>query len=97
MNKAELIDAIASRADMPKAAATKALDATLDAIIGEVSKGGQVVLIGFGTFETAARSARTGRNPQTGATLNIPATVLPRFKAGKGFKDAVKDTKSKKK
>ncbi len=89
MNKSELIDAIASAADLPKAAAARALDAFLDTVIACVAKDEQVVLVGFGTFEQGKRSARSGRNPQTGQTIQIPAAKVPKFKAGKAFKDAV--------
>ena len=89
MNKNELIDAIASEADLPKAAAGRALDAAVAAISGELAKGGSVALVGFGTFSVKERSARTGRNPQTGETINIAAAKVPGFKAGKALKDAV--------
>lgn len=89
MNKAELIDAIAASADLPKAAAGRALDAALDAVADALKKGDQVALVGFGTFSVKQRAARTGRNPQTGAPINIAAANVPSFKAGKALKDAV--------
>ncbi len=89
MNKSELIDAVASSADLSKAAATKAVDAFLDTVADTLKKGEQVTLVGFGTFEVRARAARTGRNPQTGETINIKASNAPAFKAGKALKDAV--------
>ena len=89
MNKSELIDAIATSADLSKAAASNALDATLTAIEEALAKGDQVTLVGFGTFSVKERSARTGRNPQTGAEIQIPAANIPTFKAGKGLKDTV--------
>ncbi len=89
MNKSEMIDAIAEGADISKAAAGRALDAMIDAVTNTLKKGDSVTLIGFGTFEVRDRKARTGRNPQTGATIEIPAAKSPAFKAGKALKDAV--------
>jgi DNA-binding protein HU-beta len=89
MNKAELIEAMADAADISKAAAGRALDGMVDAITGAMKKGDQVSLIGFGTFTVRERAARTGRNPQTGETINIKASKNPAFKAGKALKDAV--------
>lgn len=89
MNKSELIDAIASSADLPKAAASRALDAVIEAIAGELKAGGSVSLVGFGVFSVKERAERTGRNPQSGATITIPAAKIPSFKAGKALKDAV--------
>lgn len=89
MNKSELIDAIAASADLSKASASNALDATLKAIEEALSKGDQVTLVGFGTFAVKERAARTGRNPQTGEEIQIKAAKVPGFKAGKGLKDAV--------
>ena len=89
MNKAEMIDAVASSADMSKADATRAVDAVIDTITETLRKGDSVTLVGFGTFEVRARAARTGRNPQTGAAIQIKASNSPAFKAGKAFKDAV--------
>ena len=89
MNKSELIDAIAASADIPKAAAGLALDATVDAITTALKDGDQVVLVGFGTFAVKERAARTGRNPQTGQPIQIAAAKVPGFKPGKALKDAV--------
>ena len=89
MNKSELIDAIADNTDGSKADAQRHLDATLEAISGALKKGDSVQLTGFGTFEVRERSARTGRNPQTGEEIKIAATKAPAFKAGKGLKDLV--------
>ena len=89
MNKSELIDAIAADAGLSKADAGKALDATLSAVTGSLRKGATVSLVGFGTFQVKSRAARTGRNPQTGATIQIAAAKVPGFKAGKALKDAV--------
>lgn len=90
MKKSELIDQIASHADLPKAVATSALDATLDAITSALKAGDTVSLIGFGNFEVKERAARTGRNPQTGQTMEIAASKNPSFKPGKALKDALK-------
>ena len=95
MNKAELVDIAAKEADISKAAAGKALDAVINAIVKAVSKGDNVTLVGFGTFKSAKRAARTGKNPQTGASLKIPATTVPKFSAGAGFKAAVAGKKKK--
>jgi len=89
VNKSELIDAIAESADIPKASAGRALDAVIDSVTNSLAEGDQVVLVGFGTFSVKERSARTGRNPQTGEPLDIPAANIPSFKAGKALKDAV--------
>lgn len=89
MNKSELIDAIAAAADLSKADAGRALDATIEAISGALKKGDTVSLVGFGTFQVKERAAREGRNPQTGATIKIAAAKVPGFKAGKALKDAV--------
>ncbi len=89
MNKSELIDSIAASSDISKAAAGRALDAALDSITDALKKGDQVVLVGFGTFQVKDRAARTGRNPQTGETIQIKAAKVPGFKAGKALKDAV--------
>ena len=89
MNKAELIDAVADSADLSKASATRALDAALDAISNALKGGDQVTLVGFGTFSVRARAARTGRNPRTGEPIEIKASNVPGFKAGKALKDAV--------
>lgn len=89
MNKSELIEDIAAKSGVSKAAATRMLDATMDTIRTEVAKGNPVTLIGFGTFSSTKRAARTGRNPQTGVEMRIEAKTSPTFKAGKTFKDAV--------
>jgi len=89
VNKSELIDAVATSADLPKAAAGRAIDATIDAITGSLKTGEPVVLVGFGTFATKNRAARTGRNPQTGAPIEIKAARVPSFKAGKALKESV--------
>lgn len=88
MNKSELVAAIAAGADLSKADAGKALDATIDAITGALKSGDSVALVGFGTFGVKARAARTGRNPQTGKEIQIAASNVPGFKAGKALKDA---------
>lgn len=97
MNKSELIEAIAGHTDLSKAAAGRALEAVLDSIVGAVAKGDSVSLVGFGTFKPSKRAARTGKNPQTGATIKIAAATLPRFSAGAAFKAAVNKKKAKKK
>ncbi|MEZ5557429.1 MAG: HU family DNA-binding protein [Pseudomonadales bacterium] len=89
VNKAELIDQIAEAADISKASAARALDATLDAITSSLKQADPVSLVGFGTFTVRERAARTGRNPQTGAPINIAAAKVPAFKPGKGLKDAL--------
>ena len=89
MNKSELIDAIASEADISKASAGRALDSMINSITGALSNGDSVSLVGFGTFSVKERAARTGRNPQTGETIQIKAAKVPGFKAGKALKDAV--------
>jgi nucleoid DNA-binding protein len=90
MNKAELIDAVAKASGLSKADSDRALGAIVETITKSLKKGGTVALVGFGTFKVSKRSARTGRNPQTGATIKIAARKVPRFTAGKGLKDAVK-------
>jgi DNA-binding protein HU-beta len=89
MNKSELIEAVASEADLSRADATRATDAVLDSISKALRNGDQVAIVGFGTFSVRERAARTGRNPQTGETINIKASKTPGFKAGKALKDAV--------
>jgi DNA-binding protein HU-beta len=89
MNKAELIEAMADAADITKAAAGKALDGLIDAIVDALKKGENVSLVGFGTFAVRERAARSGRNPKTGAEITIEASRVPAFKAGKALKDAV--------
>ncbi|WP_136246773.1 HU family DNA-binding protein [Halomonas borealis] len=89
MNKSELIEAIAASADIPKAAASRALDAMVDTVADSLKKGDSVSLVGFGTFTVKERAARTGRNPQTGDPIEISAAKVPSFKAGKALKDSV--------
>ena len=89
MNKTELVDAIAKKAGLKKTEAEKFVKAFTDSVTKELKKGGKVQLVGFGTFEVSKRSARTGRNPQTGATMKIAASKAPKFKAGKARKDAL--------
>jgi DNA-binding protein HU-beta len=89
MNKSELIDAMADAADISKSAAGRALDALTDSIAVTLKQGDTVSIIGFGTFSVKERAARTGRNPQTGATIEIAASKTPSFKAGKALKDAI--------
>lgn len=89
MNKSELIDAVATTADLPKAAASRAVDAAIQAISECLAKGDDVALVGFGTFSVRDRAARTGRNPKTGESINIAAARIPQFKPGKALKDAV--------
>lgn len=89
MNKTELIDQIADESDVSKAAAGRALDAMISAVTQTLTQGEQVTLVGFGTFSVRDRAARTGRNPQTGETIQIRAAKVPTFKAGKAFKDAL--------
>ena len=89
MNKSELIDQIANAADLSKAAAGRALDATIAAVKNSLKKGGTVTLVGFGTFYVGKRAARAGRNPRTGAAIKIKSAKVPKFRAGKGLKDAV--------
>jgi len=89
MNKTEMIEAVAEAADLSKADAGRAVDAVVDTITGALKGGDSVTLVGFGTFLVRARAARTGRNPQTGAEIQIKASNAPAFKAGKALKDAV--------
>ncbi|WP_018152254.1 HU family DNA-binding protein [Leeia oryzae] len=89
MNKSELIDQIAETAEISKAAAGRALDATLSAVKDALAKGELVTLVGFGTFYVGERAARSGRNPRTGKPINIKAAKSPKFRAGKTLKDAV--------
>ena len=89
MNKTDLVDAIAKESGLSKAASEKAVKAFVDVVSKELKKKGKVQLVGFGTFETSKRAARTGKNPPTGAALKIPAATVPKFKAGKALKDAV--------
>ncbi len=89
MKKTELIAAIAEQSGLTKKDAEKALAATIDTIIKAVAEGDKIQLTGFGTFEQRQRNARTGCDPRTGKTIEIPASKVPAFKAGKGFKDIV--------
>ena len=89
MTKSELIKQIAERAELTQAKAAEALQAFEAVVTDELSKGGEVTLTGFGTFKVTDRAARTGRNPQTGAEIQIAASKVPTFKAGKTLKDAV--------
>ena len=89
MNKGDLVNAMADGSGLSKADAERALDAMIDAIKTELQKGGQVSLVGFGTFLVRARAARTGRNPRTGEDIKIAASKAPAFKPGKALKDAV--------
>ncbi|HGK7311170.1 HU family DNA-binding protein [Aeromonas caviae] len=89
MNKQELVSKIAESADISMKDAKAALDAMIDTITSSLTEGGEVSLVGFGTFNISNRAARTGRNPQTGATLEIPASRVPSFKPGKALKDRV--------
>ncbi|MBO1255336.1 DNA-binding protein HU-beta [Alteromonas sp. 5E99-2] len=88
MNKSQLIDSIAANADISKAAASRALDAFTDTVTEALKEGDQVALVGFGTFAVRERAARSGRNPQTGETIQISAAKVPSFKAGKALKDS---------
>ena len=89
MNKAELIESVASTANLSKADASRAVDAVIDNITKSLKKGQQVSIVGFGTFSVKHRAARSGRNPRTGESISIAASNVPGFKAGKALKDAV--------
>ncbi len=89
MNKTELIEHIAAHADISKAAATRALESTIEAVTTTLKKGDSVSLVGFGTFEVTKREARNGRNPATGAAIKIKAAKVPKFRPGKALKDAL--------
>lgn len=89
MNKSELIDAIATSADLSKAAAGRALDGAMEAIKKSLKKGDIVTLVGFGSFYAGKRAARTGRNPRTGENIKIKAAKVPKFRPGKALKDAL--------
>ena len=89
MNKTDLIEHVAKHADISKAAAGRALEATLGAVTGTLKKGGSVSLVGFGTFTVTARAKRTGRNPRTGETIEIDGAKVPKFRPGKALKDAL--------
>lgn len=87
MNKAEMIESVADKADISKVAAGRALDAVIDSITATLKAGDSVALVGFGSFFVKSRAARTGRNPQTGKEISIAAARVPSFKAGKQLKD----------
>lgn len=89
VNKTELVEHIAGKSEISKAAASRALASIIDAVKKTLKKGDTVTLVGFGTFSVSKRAARTGRNPRTGAALKIKAAKVPRFKPGKGLKDAL--------
>ena len=89
MNKSELVAAIAEKAELSKKDAENALKAFTDVVADELKKGEKIQLVGFGTFEVSERAARTGRNPQTGDEMKIPASKAPKFKAGQALKDIV--------
>ena len=89
MNKSELIDHIATQCDMPKAAATRALESMIDAVTAALKENGSVSLVGFGTFSVTERSARVGRNPRTGDAIEIKSAKVPKFRPGKALKDAI--------
>ncbi len=97
MNKSELVEAVAKLADMTKVDAEKAINAVVETIVKTVAKGGDVALIGFGSFKPSKRAARTGKNPKTGEALKIAATTVPKFSAGATFKAAVAGKKAAKK
>ncbi len=90
MTKAQLIDTIAKKAEISKKAAGIALDAFVEAVTAALKKGDRITLVGFGTFMVAKRKARTAKNPQTGETIKVPAKRVPKFKAGRELKKAVK-------
>lgn len=90
MNKTDLIEKVAKEADLSKAAAGRAVNAVFDGISSALSKGEDVGIVGFGTFSVSQRPARQGRNPQTGQPIQIKATRVPKFKAGKNLKESVK-------
>jgi DNA-binding protein HU-beta len=89
MNKSELIDAIAARSELSKAAAAKALDAVIETIVDSVAQGETVTLVGFGSFKASGRASREGKNPKTGEKIHIPETTVPKFSAGATFKARV--------
>lgn len=89
MNKADLIDMVAGKADLSKTDAASAVEAVIDGITSTLKQGDSVTLVGFGTFSVSERAARTGRNPRTGDVITIPASKSPKFKAGKALKDAL--------
>jgi len=89
VNKSEMIDHIAKQADISKAAATRALEAMIGGVKATLKKNNSVSLVGFGTFSVSKRAARTGRNPRTGAAIKIKSAKVPKFRPGKGLKDAL--------
>lgn len=89
MNKSELIEHIAQKADISKAAAARALEAIIGGVKTTLKKGGSVSIVGFGTFAVSTRAARTGRNPKTGEAIKIKKAKVPKFRPGKGLKDAL--------
>ena len=91
MNKTDLVSLVAKNAEITKEAATEAVDATFDGIAGALRSGDTVRIVGFGNFQVANRKASTGRNPRTGEAIQIPASRIPKFKAGKALKQAVND------
>jgi DNA-binding protein HU-beta len=93
MTKAELVEAVAKSANLPKGQAEKAVGAFIDTVSGALKQGDRVTLVGFGSFEVASRQARTGRNPQTGKEINIAEAKVPKFRPGKALKDAVASKK----
>jgi DNA-binding protein HU-beta len=96
MNKAELIEVISKNSGITKTQAGDALDSFTGAVIATLKKGDTVTLVGFGSFSVSQRAARNGRNPQTGETIKIKASKVPKFKSGKDFKDKIAGTKAKK-
>jgi DNA-binding protein HU-beta len=90
VNKSELIEHIAKEADLSKAAAARALNATISGVKTGMKKNGSVAIAGFGTFSVKKRAARTGRNPRTGSTIKIRAAKLPKFRPGKALRDSLK-------
>lgn len=95
MNKSELIEKIADVSGESRAATARVVDALLETVVKAVGKGDSVALVGFGTFSSTKRAARTGRNPQTGAAVKIPAKIVPKFKAGTGFRKSINGSKKK--
>lgn len=93
MTKAELVEAVAKSANLPKGQAEKAVGAFIDSVSSALKQGDRVTLVGFGSFEVASRQARTGRNPQTGKEINIAEAKVPKFRPGKALKDAVASKK----
>lgn len=95
MNRKEFSSAVAKKADVTQVVANKVVGASIETIKETLAKGEKIEIIGFGIFEAKLREARTGRNPQTGAAIKIPATVAPTFRAGKAFKDYLKENAKK--